>query len=112
MQGRPTASLCDGRERRLVDDPSASTWRYPETASELVTAAETAGIRVLGVDGFLVSPDGIQPLQEMEVDVDTESLRRDAVIPKPGHGTGPTCSKSLWTTSSRFAAWASVPECH
>jgi hypothetical protein len=40
------------------------------TASELVTAAEAAGVRVLGVDAFRVSDGGIQPLQEYELDVE------------------------------------------
>jgi hypothetical protein len=42
----------------------------PHTAIELVTAAEAAGVRVLGVDGFLVSTDGLQPLQQTELDVE------------------------------------------
>ncbi len=43
-----------------------------------MTAAEAAGVRVLGVDGFLVSPDGIQPLQEMELDVEDSPNPYDA----------------------------------
>jgi hypothetical protein len=50
----------------------------PETASELVTAAQAAGVRVLGVDGFRVSADGIQPLQEMELDVEDSPTPYDA----------------------------------
>jgi hypothetical protein len=41
-----------------------------QAASELVTAAEAADVRVLGVDGFVVSAEGMQPVQEMELDVE------------------------------------------
>lgn len=44
----------------------------PATAKELVADAKSAGIGVLGVDGFLVSKRGIQPLQQCELDVEGE----------------------------------------
>lgn len=44
----------------------------PTTARELVEDARSAGVRVLGVDGFLVSERGIQPLQQCELDVEDE----------------------------------------
>lgn len=42
----------------------------PATARELIADARSAGVRVLGVDGFLVSERGIQPLQQCELDVE------------------------------------------
>ena len=50
------------RGRILVLDPA--------TAIELVAAAQAGGVRVLGVDGFRVSAEGIQPLQECDLNVE------------------------------------------
>ena len=44
----------------------------PATARELIADARSAGVGVLGVDGFLVSERGIQPLQQCELDVEGE----------------------------------------
>ena len=47
-------------------------------ARELVSAAEAAGVRVVGLDGFRVRGEGIQPLQEMELDVEDSPNPYDA----------------------------------
>ena len=45
---------------------------------ELVSAGEAAGVRVRGLDDFLVSTDGMQPLQEIELDVEDSGSLYDA----------------------------------
>jgi hypothetical protein len=59
------------------------------TAEEIIAEAQLLGVRVLGLDAFLVTEEGIQPLQQYELDVETgidphgQSIRylRDFAVP-------------------------------
>jgi hypothetical protein len=50
----------------------------PLAAISFITEAKSHGIDVLGLDGFLVRDDAIQPLQEYELDVEESATPHEA----------------------------------